>query len=55
MSIYSFGEKIEIQTIKKDNILYSYQVKSKSLFGLTLADYGKNRKNVNKIINIIFA
>ncbi len=55
MSMYSFGEKIEINTIKENNQIYTYHIISKSLFGLTLADYGKNRKNVNKVINIIYA
>ena len=55
MSMYSFGEKIEINTIKEDDQIYTYHIRSKSLFGLTLADYGKNKQNVNKVINIIYA
>ncbi len=54
-SLQSWGEKISIETIKNENNLYTYLIKSKPIVWTTIADYGKNRKNVNKVINIIYA
>lgn len=53
LSFESWGEKIEIETIKNENNVFTYLIKSKPIIEYTLADYGKNKENVDKIINII--
>jgi hypothetical protein len=52
MSIYSWGEVIGIQIKKFDNIT-ELEVKSKSKLKTTIADWGKNKRNVEKIMNLI--
>jgi len=53
ISLQSWGEKIEIENIGLENNRYTYIVKSRPLIWSTIADFGKNKKNVDKIISLI--
>ena len=50
VSAWSWGEKIYISMTETQTGGTRVQVKSESSFGMTLIDWGKNKKNVDKIL-----
>jgi len=49
-SLWSWGEKISVSMKETNTGGTRVQVKSESSFGMTLIDWGKNKKNVDKIL-----
>gem|GEM_PF-4810409 len=52
MSLWSFGEKISVK-VESANEEKSLSVKSEPILKTALIDFGKNRKNINQIIDKI--
>jgi hypothetical protein len=51
MSLKSFGERVTLQLREADGSATSIEVTSRASWPLTLADYGKNADNVQKLVD----